>query len=265
MTMTRHMLGMTRLMAPAKDDAGEGGGGGGEGGDKGGEGQGGGAASAVTDEMRKEISRVVNGTVKTYTARLKDDITSILDERLKTFQPSPGAGGSGTGSGHGGGGGSGTGGGGGAAEETPEMKKLKSEMATLQQRLQQADQERQQERDKALRTEERNELTSELRKVGIPEARIKGAVAYLLHEAGVIKRDESGGIIWPVKRDWGPENVPLAQGVAAWLETDEGKAYLPPKQAAGSGQTPGKPLKPGEKMTADQANAVLSSFLFGNG
>lgn len=264
MPMTRLSLGIPNPFVMSADDGagGGGGGGGGDGGDgKGGKGGGDGAAAAagLSEEMKKEITKHVSGAVANYSKRIQADLmatlTTTLEEKLKGFQPVKVDGDGGTGGGDGKGG---------APPEDPDKKRMRAELDSLTKKLEQQTTERQQDAERALRSEERNELTARLREAGIPEPRLRGAVAYLLHDTKAIRRDKENKIVWPVKRDWGEEELPFEKGVEEWLGTEEGKAYLPPKDAKGSGTTGGKTRKPGEKMTAAESSNAIADFIFGH-
>lgn len=258
MLMTRLTHGRYSLFSPA-DDGGGGGGGNGDGKSKGkgkeGEDPDPKEEGELSEAMKKEIAKHVNGAVANYAKRMQSDLTgtltTLLDDKLKAFQP-PKEEGEGKGKSK-------------KDEEDPEKKKLRADLDKVTMQLQEQQKERERERDQSLRNEERGELTAKLREACIPEHRIKGAVAYLLHDAKVIRRNkEDNSIVWPVKRDWGEEELPFTKGVDEWLTTEEGKSYLPAKSAAGSGHTGGKPKKPGEKQTAEESASAIASFVLGN-
>lgn len=260
--MTRYALRLLahRLMAP--EDGGGGGSGGG--GDKDGEkdkGAGGGGAEDLSPAMKDLMVRHINGAVTTHLGRMRGDLekslstqfSSLLDEKFASFKPKDDkpddkrddkAG---------------------DKKDDPEKAKLRSDLDNLTKKLTQQEEERRAEREQLLRNEERSELMSRLREAGIPEPRVKGAVALLLHDAKAIKRNGENKIVWPVKRDWGTEDLELDAGVSEWLKTDEGKAFLPPKEAKGSGAGGGKPPKPGDKLDSDQARGIVGTFLMGGG
>lgn len=93
------------------------------------------------------------------------------------------------------------------------------------------------------RAELENALRAELRTAGVAEHYLDATLT-LLTSRGVVKRDESGKLIWPIQKEqygnkW-TDNVDLATGAKEWVK-GEGKIYVAPVQAGGSGrrQQPG--------------------------
>ena len=100
---------------------------------------------------------------------------------------------------------------------------------------------REAEREKALRDEETLKVTEMLKGANIPEARIKGVLALFTVDKR-IARDASGAIIYKVDED---ESVPLSEGVKRFLDSDDGKQYLPSRGASGAGIQRGNVLQRG--------------------
>lgn len=112
--------------------------------------------------------------------------------------------------------------------------------------------------------EERSVLSKALEEGGLKDARRAGAAAYLYLDQKKIKRNEKNEVCFMDKDEYGEDVlVPVAVGVKKWLGTDEGKSYLPPVDAQGTGNrggnAGGSALRPGEKMTTKQAENVLFS------
>lgn len=114
--------------------------------------------------------------------------------------------------------------------------------------LKKIDDERAAERADVQRKEERAELQRVLIERGMDPKRAKGAVALLHGDERRIKRDGDGNIVFTVERGSGSsrysDELSLSDGVAAWLDTDDGKSYLPPKGARGSGSAPANKTTP---------------------
>lgn len=245
---------------------------GGEGGAGGSGGAGEGGAGAIPKEVQEFVTKTVNNAVTSQLKRFESRIPTVdslkeglgigaLMEKIETLGKGTGAGGPG-GDGKGTGGTGGAGGGAQLDEATQrELAKMKADNDSLKKRLDEEAKAREEERSARARQEERSALTEALRKAGIPDGRLGGAVSYLFLDQKKIVRDKEGNITWPVKRDGYEDPLSIEQGVAEWLKTDEGKAYLPPVDATGSGSRGGPPPKPGDKMTREQASVVLSKFI----
>lgn len=123
-------------------------------------------------------------------------------------------------------------------ENSKRWKKYEAEQAALRKKLEESERKREEETRAAARAKQRAELEKELERAGIPAERRPGALALLFTEQGRIKEDD-GKHGWAVQREWGEELIPVKDGVAEWIKTDEGKAYLPATPAAGSGNTGG--------------------------
>lgn len=96
------------------------------------------------------------------------------------------------------------------------------------------------ERQRAARNEERTRLGDALRLAGIGEDRIRGAVALLYTEDQRVGRNEDGEIVFKNRKDGYEEELPLNEGIAQWVNSDEGKYYLPPRAVGGSGNVGGR-------------------------
>ena len=122
------------------------------------------------------------------------------------------------------------------------------------------------ERDaKASRDDERARLSGLLQEAGISGAKLKAAVAVLHTEDRRVKRDADGSIVFVA--DDGDE-VPLAAGIKTWLNSEEGKTYLPPRGSSGSGATPGKAARTVGDVRANaraQLGPALVAHLLGGG
>lgn len=82
-----------------------------------------------------------------------------------------------------------------------------------------------------LRSAAQNALTAE----GISGDQARRALALLDNAEGRLGFTEDGQPALKFKRNGYDEMVPLKAGVAEWAKTDDGKAYLPPSNAQGTG------------------------------
>lgn len=127
------------------------------------------------------------------------------------------------------------------------------------------------EKAELLQRQERSEMYAALSAAGVTTA--KGAYA-TLREDGKIRRNADGELVMVVVKDYAgtkhEEEVSIAEGLKAWLATDEGKCFLPPRGGGeGSGTTiRGGAPRTGGKMTKEEAKAeaqrMLTSFVLGS-
>lgn len=246
----------------------------GAGGDAGGQGAGG----ANADELAQLVGRQVAGAVNNYFRRgsVKEQIAAavgevlpgVLSETLTQLGVTPGGAG---GAQQGGGASTGTRaaaqtGGDSSIDDHPTIKQLKAQNEQLQKQLKAQQDAVETERSKAQQQEERSALVEALREAGVPDSRIRGAVAELYLDQRRVVRTEQGQIGFTVQREWGPEVIPLGKGITEWLGTEEGKVYLPPVQTQGSGGTGGmRPRPPGQKPTRGELMNTLGRLMLGGG
>jgi hypothetical protein len=143
------------------------------------------------------------------------------------------------------------------------------ELARLKRSLEREKAEREKERGereaqaaKISRDEERAKLADALGVAGIDPKKSRAAIALLHTEDKRVKRDETGRIVF-LNEDG--DELDLASGIKAWAASDEGKAFLPPRGAGGSGNEVTREPK-GTKRTVDKktaANAALLALLGG--
>jgi hypothetical protein len=114
---------------------------------------------------------------------------------------------------------------------------------------------------KTKRVEERAAVQTALNAAGIIPALVRPTLAGLF-DSGAITRNKEGAIVYVRRGEYGDEQLALEDGIKAYLETDEGKAALPPKNAAGTGERgTGNKGAGGEpkKMTPQMAAEILSN------
>ena len=124
----------------------------------------------------------------------------------------------------------------------------------LEARLADAEAKREEEAKARSVQEERQAAADALAAGGVDVPRLKGALA-LLREDGRIVRNEQGQVCLKLEGKYGPETPLIADGIKAWLETPEGKAYLPPRSAAGSGAS-ARPGASGAQVPKDPKEAA---------
>lgn len=74
----------------------------------------------------------------------------------------------------------------------------------------------------------------------VPGDRVKHAMAFLRQE-GLLETDDDGKPAMKAPDQWGNDAMqPLKEAIPAWLKTDDGKAYLPPRNVQGTGDGAGK-------------------------
>jgi hypothetical protein len=112
--------------------------------------------------------------------------------------------------------------------------------------------------------EERAAVEGALRDLGV--VNVKGALAYLKSE-GLVGRDEAGELKFFQPKDGYKDELEVAKGVKDWLSTEDGKFYLPPVGAQGSGSTGARSVRraggssPAEKQA--EAASVLDQWIGG--
>lgn len=122
-------------------------------------------------------------------------------------------------------------------EVTQRMKALEGQLAVEKKKREASEAKQVEAETRRARAEEDDAVKSALMAAGVKdEARIRAAL-HTHRGEGRIKRDEAGAIMFVKRSDDGDEEMPLTKGVAEWAKTDEGKVFLPPTGASGSGGT----------------------------
>lgn len=226
------------------------------------EGNGNGNVGAFTPEQSKALSELIassvgpmiNGAIKAaYDRQDKSFSAKLEDAKLKlkvTEPPKEPKGG-----------------------EDDAMKALRAQVEELGGKLAEQTKAAQDANAKQSRLEETGALEKELTAAGISGPRLAGAMALLQSARGVIGRDENGGVIFKGVEKIGNEEFPktysVKDGVANWIKSDEGKAFIPSTGAGGSGQGGGRaPLPPGASQhdrAMAKASDTLSALLSGEG
>lgn len=188
------------------------------------------------DRLNKAISTHMSRVRKTLAEQLTETITkslSPIQEQLAGLSKRPGKGEDGEG-------------------EDEAKKQLQARIAELERKNQEAEQRAEQVRTQQRQSEERNALEASLRNAGIQPGLVRAAVSQLYTEDKRIGRDDDGQIVYKVKRAGYDEELSLDAGISEWLK-DEGKSFLPPRGAAGSGATgSAAPRRKGGPMTKEE-------------
>jgi len=154
-------------------------------------------------------------------------------------------------------------------KETPAQKELRiatkkqaDRIKALEAQVETEKAERQKVEAAKVAQEERSATVDALAAGGVSEpGRVKAALA-VLREEGKIGRNEQGVVCWKAQGKYGPEDLPLADGIKAWLATDEGKFFLPPRDARGGGTAPGRPgaVRQGPRSSGEWASDMFSAL-----
>lgn len=132
----------------------------------------------------------------------------------------------------------------------PEVAKLHESVARLERENKEAAKARQEAEAAREESELLGALREQLNTAGVPADRQRGVVA-LLHAADKrVKRTPDGKPGMHFARKGYDEVVPLADAVKEWLAGDEGKAFLPPSGAQGTGQGAGTQVRHGTSAGA---------------
>lgn len=194
--------------------------------------------AALTGEgFAKSIASAVDTTVGKALKGLKiDEKISAAVEAAKPAQPE-----------------------GGGAEEPPQITKLQNQLKAMADK--QAETERRaQELEEARKTEAlRTAVRDALGGAGADPKRVAIALSHL-QASDLIKTDDQGRPAFAFRRDWGEELLPVEKGAAEWLQTEEGKFFLPATGRSGTGDDAGQPGGGGSTTSIE---AILGNALFG--
>lgn len=120
-------------------------------------------------------------------------------------------------------------------ERASEMEKQYSaRMAEMEKKLERERQARIEEAERARIAKERSELQSALRSAGVPDERLRSAVALLYTEDKRVEAKDNS-VVFKMQRDGYVDELELEKGISEWLSTPEGKHFAPPRDVRGSG------------------------------
>lgn len=132
------------------------------------------------------------------------------------------------------------------AEQPPARKgksKAEKELAKLRAEMDALKTQAETEKAKAQRAELKRATTDLLTAAGVRKEAVPLLTTHLLSEDGGrrIRLNDDGQAVFVMGDGDDAEELSLKDGITAWAKTDEGKAYLSPKQAAGTGNGQGVP------------------------
>lgn len=139
-------------------------------------------------------------------------------------------------------------------EESPAVKRLQARLDE-ETKKREATEAKAREAEQAQKAERlRQSLQDALVANGCDPKRVRTAVNDILAQ-GKVKYDDAGNVIWPTKRTWGEEPVPVADAAKEWLGTDDGRFFVPPTGAQGTGDKAGNKAngQGGDAMSAEKA------------
>jgi hypothetical protein len=146
------------------------------------------------------------------------------------------------------------------------IKRATAKIEALHRQMQAKEEAAAKEKSELLQRQEKSDVIAALTSAGVTTA--KGAYA-LLKEEGRIKRNADGELVMVVAKEYGEDEVPVADGVKHWLSTDEGKHFALPR---GGGEGSGTVIRgnaprtraPSKEEAKRDAQKVLSQFILGS-
>lgn len=120
-------------------------------------------------------------------------------------------------------------------DQDPEFQKLQKKLHEFEKRANQAEERERVNQAKARDLTLRQHLTDELAKHGMTPMQAKLAVGHLVDSAKLVSYGDNDAIVFRHDDD----AIDLASGLKGWMKSDEGKHFLPPRGASGSGSNPG--------------------------
>lgn len=135
-----------------------------------------------------------------------------------------------------------------APSNDKEIRKLQKQLARMNAERDTEKKANEEAAAKNRRDTERSKLGEALASAGIAGAKLKAAIALLHTEEARIRTNDEGKIVFVD----GDDETDLAAGIKAWLQTEDGKSFAPPRGAAGAGTKPGKP--PAGKQGEDKSS-----------
>jgi hypothetical protein len=118
------------------------------------------------------------------------------------------------------------------------MSKLEERLTASEKKARASEEENLALKESQAREQEKSALTNALQGK-VRERMLPGAVALLYTDQKKVRRDKDGGIVFEVKRKDYTDELTVEEGVLEWLATPEGKEYLPPVGAGGTGDKSG--------------------------
>jgi hypothetical protein len=156
-------------------------------------------------------------------------------------------------------------------EVAKKMSKMEERLVAAERKAKASEDEALQMKTESAKEKERGALTSALQGK-IKPALLPAAVSLLYNERHMIKRNKDGDIVFEMKRKDYIDELTVEEGVLEWLTTPEGKEYVPPVVAGGTGDKDGAKDGGGrkgilDKMTTgtadERTNAALNVIALG--
>jgi hypothetical protein len=131
---------------------------------------------------------------------------------------------------------------------------MSKQLTTLQQQIKDRDDKLAKEAEARKASKVESELTKALTELGVDKNRIRGALA--IHKGSAQVDDETGNVLFKMKRDGYEEDLEPAAALKEWAGTDEGKSYIAPTgSGGGAGARPPRQQGPGRKPAPNTAEA----------
>lgn len=147
-------------------------------------------------------------------------------------------------------------------------KKAMAKVETLTRQMAAKEQEAAREKAELLAKQDKAETMAALVSAGVTTA--KGAYA-TLKEDGRIRRNANGELVMVVMKEYGEDEMSIADGIKHWLGTDDGKHFAPPR---GGGEGSGTVVRGGAPRTGAplskeeqkrEAQKTITKFILGGG
>jgi hypothetical protein len=136
----------------------------------------------------------------------------------------------------------------------PAMLKLMKQLNKLKQEIKERDDRLTKEAEARKAQTIESELTKALTEIGVDKNRLRGALA--IHKATATIDEETGNVIFRVRRDGYDEELEPAVALREWADTEEGKSYLAPVgSSGGAGARPPRNPGPGRKPPPNSPEA----------
>ncbi len=155
-----------------------------------------------------------------------------------------------------------------APASDPAIKRQSAKIDALMKQMQLQSEAAAKEKSELLQKQERSDMISALTAAGSMNA--NGAYA-LMKDQGRVRRNAAGDLVVVLAKDFGDDEIAYTAGIKEWLNTDEGKHYLPPRGGGdGSGTVirGGAPRGSGAQMSKEEAKReaqrTLAAFVLGS-
>ena len=214
------------------------------------------AAEAADKALEERVSKIVNSALTSHMKRVKpglgaEELEKFLEDReakraAEAEEKKKAGGGADDKT---------------AAERIAEKKRLEA----IEKKLAEAEAKSAALEKRATEEQRRANMSGALEAAGVKGVQVRHALRYLEGE-GLVKPNDDGQLVFVKRSGSGAEEeVEFAKGLADWMKTDDGKHFLPPSGAGGSGS--GQGGKAGTSRAGSgadsksRASAALSAFV----